>query len=109
MTDIGKLDRRIVLQSPAASTESDGGVTTAWTTVATVWAGFRPARTREIEAARQASAEAEVVFTIRYRDDVTAAWRVTLDGRPFDVTGVTELGRRQWLEIAATSRSAADA
>lgn len=95
----GPMDRRATLQSPAITRGDAGDVITGWTTVAEVWAGKRDVRGREFLAAGATQAEMETVITIRWREDVGAAWRVMIDGRAYDITGAAEIGRRDGLEL----------
>lgn len=96
----GPLDRRATLQQPVAGTQTAAGdVPITYATVATVWAGKRDMRGRELLAAGTTMAEIETVITIRWRADVRPAWRVLLDGRAFDIQGIAEIGRRDGLEL----------
>ena len=45
--DIGKLDKRITLQSRSATLDSYGQEIDSWTDVATVWANVKPVGGRE--------------------------------------------------------------
>lgn len=102
--EAGRLDRRIVLQQPTVTRDSVGGPVESWSTVATVWAGYRPQRGDEVFAARQRTATREAVFTIRHRTDVTESTRIVFDGHNWDIVHIAELDRRAGLEIRATAQ-----
>jgi SPP1 family predicted phage head-tail adaptor len=96
----GKLDRSIDLQRNVESKSSTGSVTSAWTSFAT---GLRA---EKIDAAADETprtfGEAEAItitFRIRYVGNVTTADRVIYEGVPFDLVGMTEIGRRRGLEL----------
>lgn len=42
VTNIGQLNRRLVLQAPVETTDGEGGVTRAYADVATLWAQVVP-------------------------------------------------------------------
>ena len=83
----GDLDQRLTLQSRAAGIDVLGQPAGAWQTVATVWGKARPLRSRELFAAGQIQNVTDTEFTIRYRSDVRATWRVVWRGVPYDITG----------------------
>ena len=102
---LGMLDQRLTLQSRAAGADVLGQPSGAWQTVATVWGKVRPLRSRELFAAGQVQNVSDVEFTIRYRSDVLATWRVLWRGTPHDITGapIDVDGQRQWLQLLAAS------
>lgn len=102
---VGQLDQRLTLQSRSAGVDVLGQPSGAWATVATVWGRARPLRSRELFAAGQAQAVTDVEFTVRFRSDITPAWRVLWRGVPYDLTGapIDIDGQRQWLELLAAT------
>ncbi|TFL16428.1 phage head closure protein [Jannaschia formosa] len=100
----GSLDRRITLQRATETTNDFGEKVPAWGLLATVWAGFKPVSDGEKWRAGMVEAREFARFTIRYSStvaDLSAKDRLLFDGDPWSITGVKELGRRQWLEITA--------
>jgi SPP1 family predicted phage head-tail adaptor len=97
----GQLDQRITLQQRAPGQDALGNASGAWVTVREDWARARPLRGREFFAAGQTQASAEVEFTIRWSDDVSAAWRVLWNGTPHDIVAPPMAidGQRQWLQL----------
>lgn len=101
----GMLDQRITLQSRAGGVDVLGQASGAWQDVAEVWARARPLRSRELFAAGQMQNITDVEFTIRWRADVTSAWRILWRGVPHGITGmpIDVDGQQQWLEIMAAT------
>ncbi|RWI22043.1 MAG: head-tail adaptor protein [Mesorhizobium sp.] len=96
----GKLDRSIDIQRKVESKSSTGSVTSAWTNLAT---GLRAEKIdATADETPRSFGEAEritMTFRIRYVGNVTTADRVIYEGVPFDLVGITEIGRRRGLEL----------
>jgi len=105
----GRLDRRIVIQTPTPSVSAEGVATDSFGTLATVWAAFRPRHGREVlaGAAAEVSADADAVFLIRHRTDIGPTERITFDGKTWDILSVIEYGRGVGLELVAKARRTA--
>lgn len=91
----GQLRYRVTLQQPDA-TELSG-----FADVATVWAEmqFAPAPSETIEAGGVSAVGTQRV-RIRYRSDVRASWRLTMDNRIFQINGYGDPdGRKRELLI----------
>jgi SPP1 family predicted phage head-tail adaptor len=99
----GRLDRQITLQEPTTSQNSYGEQTTTWSDSATVWAQVQQQSGREMFAAGKL-AEVDMLFKIRYRSSVDETWRISYDGRTYEIESVKELGRQDGLEIAAKAQ-----
>lgn len=96
----GKLDRRIILRYPYATRDSEGGVTTEWIDALTVWAAWLPQGSREFMAAQALHAEATGLFRIRHLAALDTTWRAAKGDDLFEIIGVTEIGRGEYLELA---------
>lgn len=102
----GRLDRRITLQRKTQAENSFGEPVDTWVDMATVWAEKLPLRGSTTFAAQQRIAEADVKWRIRFRQNLTPLDRIIDDeGRPCDVLGVLEIGRRVGLEIYTKGRA----
>ena len=103
---IGALDKRITLQSKTQVRDAMGGFTETWATVATVWAKITTLRTTEaiINMAGTGSAIHNVV--IRYRSDITGAWRLLYRGKYWAIIGppIDVNKDREWLDIKAKEK-----
>lgn len=73
---IGELDQRIELQKEVRTPDNMGGFTSEWVVDSTVWAHVRPLRGNEREQADRTQAEGGYMVVIRYRGDITEAWRI---------------------------------
>ncbi|WP_352548135.1 head-tail adaptor protein [Mesorhizobium sp. M0027] len=97
----GKLSRSITLQRCSLETKGPtGAVTPVWLDFAT---GVRAERIDgSADEATRTFGEAEritLTFRIRYVGSLTTADRVIHEGVPFDLVGITEIGRRRGLEL----------
>ena len=101
----GELNRRIVIQRNAVTTDDSANIIETWSTYATVWAAKRGLSGREYYAASAVQAETDVVYTIRYSATaagITAGMQI-VDGATYNIKSVIDKdGRREWLEIRAT-------
>jgi SPP1 family predicted phage head-tail adaptor len=97
----GLLDRSIVIQTRADTRDANGGITTTWSTFATVWARRADQGGREFRSAGILNAEITTLWTIRYIDGLTAKHRITYGSGVWDILSIGELGnRRQYLQLA---------
>lgn len=97
----GSLDRRVTLRRPVTTDNAYGEPAPAWTDVATVWAKVVQGAAGEVMA-RGVAARVDVLFRIRWRTDVTTAWRIVHGADTYDIQSIAEVGRREGLEILAT-------
>lgn len=107
MIGAGSLDRRITIERATVSIDAYGAPVASWSSVAVVWANYKPLSDREVWAAAQVSSEATARFTVRYSPvvaSISPADRLVMDGRRFGITGVKDLGRLKWLEITASAK-----
>jgi SPP1 family predicted phage head-tail adaptor len=104
----GDLDRRIVLQRAAVAPNDFNEPVATWSDLITVWAAVYQLTDVEQFRAQEIGAEVTTRFTISYSSEVAdlgSTDRVAFDGREYNITGVRELGRREWLEIRAVARA----
>jgi len=99
----GPLDRRLTLAHKTHGAQAaSGDYTITYTTYATVWGKKIELNGRETFVGGAKDAETAVRFEIRYRSDVVATDRVTLDGVVYELTAPpAELGRRRGLALLA--------
>lgn len=107
--DAGRLDRTITIRrvSVADVTGLIEPVET-WSDIATVRAYAVPVSDAERARAGETLAQVRIRFTVRYSSQVSSIDprdRLAFEGRTFDINGVKEVGRRQYLEITATARA----
>jgi SPP1 family predicted phage head-tail adaptor len=102
---IGKLDRRIVIEELTQGVGSTyGEPTETWTTWRECWANVYSGAGREIEAARQITAEIDTQFQIRWVEGLTPTMRISYDGRYYDIHRIEEVGRRNRWNIWTKAR-----
>ncbi len=102
---IGKLDRRITIQSLTQGLGTEyGEPTETWSDWATVWANVYMGGGREFEAARQITAEIDTQFQIRYVSGIQETMRISYDGRLYDIYRIQEVGRHERLNLWAKAR-----
>ncbi len=97
--DPGKLDTRIVIQTYTAALNSFGEETITWSTLATVWAAMDWTGSGESEGSDQEITATMLVATIRYRSDIDTKMQVVWDSTTYDITGITQLGRKRYQKL----------
>ena len=105
--NLGKLDRQIILQAPAAPTQNTFGETApaAFEVVATVWAERKPMRAgAEVVQANELTAVQPAVFQVRHRNDVRPTWQLVDAGTTYQIIAVAEIGRRHGLTLTCFAR-----
>jgi SPP1 family predicted phage head-tail adaptor len=104
VTQPGDLNRRLVLQAPSETDDGAGGVTRAYTAVASVWAQVLPQAMASDVAADSLGARLRYRVVIRRRDDVTTRHQL-LDGTiVYRLIAARVSADRRFLEIDAEVR-----
>ena len=101
MTNIGELNRRLVLEAPVESDDGSGGVTRSYQAVTTVWAQVTPVSARADVAADSLGGARRYAIVIRARDDVSTRHRLREGARIYRILAARESTDRRFLEIAA--------
>lgn len=104
----GQLDRRISILRATVAADGFNEQVETWGEIATVWAHAAPVMDAEKQRAGETLASKSYRFTIRYSSDVSDVDprdRVTFDGRTYDLQGIKEVGRREFLELTAVARA----
>ncbi len=102
----GELDRHVQLEAPSIVRDADfGSESVAWNIVATVWAKVIERAAGENVQAEQRVMTRQVTIRIRYRPDVQTTWRVVYGARRFQISGILEMGRRQYLHLQCEETS----
>ena len=103
-TQIGDLDRRLVLQAPDESDDGAGGIARSYTPVTTLWAQVMPLSGRADVAADNPGAALRYRIVIRYRDGVTTRYRFQDGSEIYRVISARRSADRRFLEIDAEAR-----
>jgi head-tail adaptor len=101
----GMLDRQVSIEAATVSRDGTfGAAVSTWSTLDTVWAQVLESATEPSSNPGQAVALAAYTrptkVRMRWRGDVTTRHRLRHGARLLQITGVAELGRQQWLELA---------
>ena len=71
------LSERVTIQQNTVTTDDQGGRSSSWGTLATVWASVRSLSSREAVQARAGASRGTYEGVVRYRTDVTASMRLS--------------------------------
>ncbi|MGI4862424.1 MAG: phage head closure protein [Janthinobacterium lividum] len=104
--NLGKLDRQVWLQQPVTPAQNALGevAPVSYQDTALVWAEQKPGAGAESFIGQQLTPQQVVVWQIRYRSDVQPTWRLQYDGVTYEITAVTEIGRRVGLTLTTYTR-----
>jgi SPP1 family predicted phage head-tail adaptor len=98
----GKLDRIIVVQQVSLSQDIMNEPIQTWSTYLTCYAEWRPITTNErFRAQGDHSIDAGRFITRFYA--INPLMRISFDSKIYKITGISEITRRQGLEIAVES------
>jgi SPP1 family predicted phage head-tail adaptor len=99
----GLLDRIVELQTYTSTQDASGQPIETWTLLAKVYADVRPMPARERYSTAGADRKIGVwaaTVIIRWIDGLTMRNRIIYDNKTWDVVGVREIGRHEWLELS---------
>jgi SPP1 family predicted phage head-tail adaptor len=101
--NIGKLDRKIVIQVQNFATNSIGEYTTTWDTFHNAFANVQKVSGTEGNNADQVTATNKVRFKIRYFAGINESMRVVYNSNNYDILEIQELDREGlWLTASRT-------
>ncbi len=106
----GRLNRRITIEAKTTAQDKTGEPVETWSAVRQLWAERKYQRAGERFEARQTVAEVEAIFMVLFNPTVKDLSPdlhriVDQDGRIYNITGVTEVGYRELLEITGIARA----
>jgi SPP1 family predicted phage head-tail adaptor len=108
-SNAGQLDTRIEILRAVTTTSSYNEPVAAFTSYVTVWAKRIDASMGESFRAAEVGAKITAHFVVRYSPEtatVTPLDRIKVEGGlTYDIVGVRELLRNEWLEIHAVARA----
>ena len=101
---IGKMRHRVTIQQPVRTSDGAGGYTTAWTTLAIVWAHLHPVKGVEINRADAIQGIADYTLTFRTKaaPTVDETMRATYASVTYTFVGlpvVDEVGRFTFIPL----------
>lgn len=97
MARAGQMRDRVRIERETEQPDGGGGYEVGWFHVATVWGQLVPERGRERVESGRIEASVAAVLRIRYSSevaDVTAGYRVVIDGVDYNIRSVTQPDRR---------------
>lgn len=103
----GNLDRRVTF-SRATPSNTPLGLIESWSEIGTVWASRKDVSDGERAAAGMMQATLVSRFVVRsseFSRALTPKDRLTEGGRSYQILGIKEVGRRDFLEITAEARA----
>ena len=103
MINIGRLDRKIVIESETFSNNSIGEYVAAWSVFHTAFASVAKVSGSERVEADQITATNKVRFKIRFFDGINESMRVLYNGAYYDIIEIQELDR-EGLFLTATKK-----
>ena len=103
MMNIGRLDRKIVVEQETFSNNSIGEYTSAWSVFHSAFASVAKVSGSESVEADQITATNKVRFKIRFFDGINESMRVLYNGSYYDIIEIQELDR-EGLYLTATKK-----
>jgi head-tail adaptor len=106
--NFGKFDRLITLLKPAPPTQNDYGelAPESYVEVAKTYAEQKYGPGSEAFQAQELTAVQLVNWQLRYRADLNPTWLLTYGGATYEITAVSEIGRRAGLTLTTRTRPA---
>lgn len=105
MTCPAAFKHRVTIQSEAAVMDGQGGRSTAWSDVATVWASVEPVTGKEFYAWGRVLGESTYLVRMRYRPGIRPKMRLRYGARSFDINSVIdEHEEHRFLVLGCTER-----
>lgn len=102
----GDLKHRITIETRAQADDGVGGFAETWSTFATLWSSIVPMRGTERFASEKLEHDVTHKITIRFRDDITTAMRISYETRIFKILGAIDLKEeKRWLELSCEEGS----
>ena len=99
MLNIGRMNRRIIIERETEAVSPSGDVSKVWALVATAWAEMVQQSASEFFTGYGEAETGTVIFRIRYRPEITTADRVTYAGTTYNLKEIKEIGWRDGLEL----------
>lgn len=98
---------RITLQNPSMVSDGQGGWTTSWPAIATIWANVKEKAASEFSQAHKLTGSIKYDITIRFRSDVDEKTRIVYGARTLNITGVINPdGQKRYLNLICSDRVA---
>lgn len=97
----GKVDRLIMIEAPTTTLDRAGAPSTTWSPFAALRAELVRNATVDVERANGSTTDVRLTFRCWWIDGITLDHRLTYAGQAFEIRDLSEIGRRNGLEIIA--------
>jgi SPP1 family predicted phage head-tail adaptor len=91
---IGKFRHFITLQGQGTTRDSGGGISSGFSTIASVYANVVPKSGKEIYKRGKLVGSVTHEITIRYRTDITNASRISFNNKLFNIRSIINIDER---------------
>lgn len=102
--NIGKLDRKIVIEQSTSTRNDHGEDVYVWTVFLTLFASVKKAGGKENSEGGKDTATNRKKFKVRFFPSITEKMRIDYNGDKYDIEEIQELGR-EGLWITATKKN----
>lgn len=96
---INLLRHRITVQSLTNTPDNQGGFSTAWTDLATLWGKLEPLSSNERLFGERIEYQRSHKCIIRHRSDIVASMRIVFDSRTFQIKGVRRVDEQRFFML----------
>ena len=94
MAGLGKFRHFITLQGQGTTRDSGGGISSGFSTIASVYANVVPKSGKEIYKRGKLVGSVTHEITIRYRTDITNASRISFNNKFFNIRSIINIDER---------------
>ena len=94
MAGLGKFRHFITLQGQGTSRDSGGGISSGFSTIASVYANVKPKSGKEVYKQGKLIGSVTHEITIRYRTDITNASRISFNNKFFNIRSIINIDER---------------
>jgi len=91
---IGSMRHAITFQNQGTARDAGGGISSGFSTLATVYANVKPTTGREVYKQGKVVGIVSHEITVRYREDITNATRISFDNKLFNIRGIINIDQR---------------
>lgn len=95
----GRLDRRITINQKSETTDGIGSARPGWTALASNIAAQLMSRTGKQVFEGGEQPQADAIFRVRYRSDITVGMRVVYNSINWDIVAINPRGRNEGLDL----------
>ena len=94
MAGLGKFRHFITLQGQGTTRDSGGGISSGFSTIASVYANVVPKSGKEVYKRGKLVGSVTHEITIRYRTDITNASRISFNNKLFNIRSIINIDER---------------